>query len=112
MKKYAHLLHSPQNIIALIALLGSFFYKEVGLDQYLSATLSASIVGAVLAFLAIQLKDKWFEKQARNILLPVTEEFLKDVEVALESRYHVEIPDSLKGEILEAIYGHIETDGF
>lgn len=104
---------TKRNIALLIALLSALIIQYVGLDPSLSIPIATAIVGVTIGILALITKNKLLEREAKNVLIPVTAEFLADVEIALESSTGVVIPDELKGQILEAIYGHIEdTSGF
>lgn len=103
--KYLTFLKDPKNIIAILALLAGVFRTELGLDAYLSDTLSIGAMGAVLLYLGYSMRDAEFTAQAERLLRPKTLDILGDIELYIERRYNVALSDDLKAEIVGAIFG-------
>lgn len=92
----------PKNIIALLALLSALFRHELGLDTYLSDTLATGAIGAILFYFG-------YAHHAKSLLRPKSLDVLGDLELYIEKRYAISIPDELKGEIVGLVYG-MDTD--
>lgn len=98
-------------IPSAIALLSALLIRQIGLDTESANLASALLVGVAIAIAGYQLKNKVLLAQASVILRPRISDVLLRIELAIEKEYETDIPDSLRSEILDALFGD-ETDGY